>query len=277
MPPSQPTDKRGSLRVPRSNFPYYGQTIGIIMLDVDCTHGAGTDVIGGETLNEAGFTRVPGDVGNASSFGFSVQYKLLRNIQINEVISKRPSEHGIAAMIDAAKDFEREGVRAIATTCGLFSVFQTILANAVDIPVLTSSLLQVPLVSLMIGPQRKVGIMTANAGILTDQHLAAVGIDSSVPYVLWGADQRPAEEDVWIFDELDPERRTRRLEKQLSLSAQRMMEAHPDIGAIVLECTNMPPASMAIQQATGLPVFDVISLIKWTQLAVNQQRYNGAM
>jgi len=129
----------------------------------------------------------------------------------------------------------------------------------------------------MIGPQRKVGIMTANAGILTDQHLAAVGIDSSVPYVLWGADQRPAEEDVWIFDELDPERRTRRLEKQLSLSAQRMMEAHPDIGAIVLECTNMPPASMAIQQATGLPVFDVISLIKWTQLAVNQQRYNGAM
>jgi len=107
--------------------------------------------------------------------------------------------------------------------------------------------------------------------------LAAVGIDSSVPYVLWGANQRPAEEDVWIFDELDPEQRTRRLEKQLSLSAQRMMEAHPDIGAIVLECTNMPPAAMAIQQGTGLPVFDVISLIKWTQLGVNQQRYSGAM
>ena len=277
MKTPQLTAKRGSLRVPRSNLPYYGQTIGIIMLDVDCTQGEGTAVIGGDTLNEAGFTRVPGDVGNASSFGFSVQYKLLRNLQINEVITKHPSERGIAAMVDAAQAFEREGVRAIATTCGLFSVFQTVLANAVDIPVISSSLLQVPMVSLMIGPQRKVGIMTANSEILTDQHLAAVGIDRSVPYVLWGADQRPAEEDVWIFDELDPERRTRRLEKQLSLSAQRMLEAHPDIGAIVLECTNMPPASMAIQQATGLPVFDVISLIKWTQLGVNQQRYSGAM
>ena len=269
--------KRGSLRFPRSNFPYYGQTIGIIMLDVDCTEGEGVAVTGGDALDEAGFTRVPGDVGNASSFGFSVQYKLLRNLPINEVIARQPSERGIAAMVGAAQAFEREGVRAIATTCGLFSVFQTILADAVDVPVLSSSLLQVPMVSLLIGPQRKVGIMTANSDILTEQHLISVGIDSSVPYILWGANQRPANENVWIFDELDPERRVQRLENQLSLSAQRMVEAHPDIGAIVLECTNMPPAAMAIQRATGLPVFDVISMIKWAHLGVNQQRYSGAM
>jgi Asp/Glu/hydantoin racemase len=247
------------------------------MLDVDCTEGEGVAVTGGDALDEAGFTRVPGDVGNASSFGFSVQYKLLRNLPINEVIARQPSERGIAAMVGAAQAFEREGVRAIATTCGLFSVFQTILADAVDVPVLSSSLLQVPMVSLLIGPQRKVGIMTANSDILTEQHLISVGIDSSVPYILWGANQRPANENVWIFDELDPERRVQRLENQLSLSAQRMVEAHPDIGAIVLECTNMPPAAMAIQRATGLPVFDVISLIKWAHLGVNQQRYSGAM
>lgn len=276
MKPSR-SSKRGSLRFPRSNFPYYGQTIGIIMLDVDCTEGEGVAVTGGDALDEAGFTRVPGDVGNASSFGFSVQYKLLRNLPINEVIARQPSERGIAAMVGAAQAFEREGVRAIATTCGLFSVFQTILADAVDVPVLSSSLLQVPMVSLLIGPQRKVGIMTANSDILTEQHLISVGIDSSVPYILWGANQRPANENVWIFDELDPERRVQRLENQLSLSAQRMVEAHPDIGAIVLECTNMPPAAMAIQRATGLPVFDVISMIKWAHLGVNQQRYSGAM
>jgi Asp/Glu/hydantoin racemase len=263
--------------MPRSNLPYYGQSIGIIMLDVDCIQGEEVAVTGGDALDQQGFTRVPGDVGNASSFGFSVQYKLLRDLPINEVISRQPSEKGIAAMVSAAQALEREGVRAIATTCGLFSVFQTVLADAVDIPVVSSSLLQVPMVSLLIGPRHKVGIMTANSEILTEQHLAGVGINSSVPYVLWGANQRPADEDVWIFDELDPERRTLRLEKQLSLSARRMVEAHPDIGAIVLECTNMPPASMAIQKVTGLPVFDVISLIKWTQLAVNQQRYSGAM
>lgn len=273
----KPSDKRGTLRLPRSNFPYYGQAIGIIMLDVETTQSEEVEVTGTESLDMDGFTRVPGDVGNASSFGFSVQYKLLRNLSLNDVIARQPSEKGIAAMVSAAQEFEREGVRAIATTCGLFSVFQTVLAEAVRIPVLTSALLQVPMVSLLIGQHRKVGIMTANSDILTQEHLTAVGITSSTPYVLWGVNERPSEESVWIFDELDPQLRTRRLEDQLSLSAQRMVEAHPDIGAIVLECTNMPPASMAIQHATGLPVFDVISLINWAQLGVQQKRYSGAM
>ena len=273
----KPSDKRGSLRLPRSNFPYYGQAIGIIMLDVETTQSEEVEVTGTESLDMDGFTRVPGDVGNASSFGFSVQYKLLRNLSLNDVIARQPSEKGVAAMVSAAQEFEREGVRAIATTCGLFSVFQTILAEAVRIPVLTSALLQVPMVSLLIGQHRKVGIMTANSDILTPEHLTAVGITSSTPYVLWGVNERPSEESVWIFDELDPQLRTRRLEDQLSLSAQRMVEAHPDIGAIVLECTNMPPASKAIQHATGLPVFDVISLINWAQLGVHQKRYSGAM
>lgn len=271
------SDKRGTLRLPRSNFPYYGQTIGIIMLDVETTQSEEVEVTGTESLDMDGFTRVPGDVGNASSFGFSVQYKLLRNLSLNDVIARQPTKKGIAAMVSAAQEFEREGVRAIATTCGLFSVFQTILAGAVRIPVLTSALLQVPMVSLLIGQHRKVGIMTANSDILTPEHLTAVGITSSTPYVLWGVNERPSEESVWIFDELDPQLRTRRLEDQLSLSAQRMVEAHPDIGAIVLECTNMPPASKAIQHATGLPVFDVISLINWAQLGVHQKSYSGAM
>ena len=270
--------KRGSLQIPRSNLPYYGQTIGIIMVDVDSVQGSDdTEVLGGGSIELDGFTRIPGDIGNASSYGFSVQYKLVRGVSVNDVVTKQPTEKGIAAMVDAAQALEREGVRAIAMTCGLFSVFQTVLSEAVEIPVLSSALQQVPIVSMMIGSHRKVGIMTASSDILTEQHLSAVGINSSTPYVLWGANERPPEETVWIFDELDPERRLQRLEKQLSLSAQRMLEAHPDIGAIVLECTNMPPAGMAIQQATGLPVFDVISLIKWAHLGVSKQRYSGVM
>jgi Asp/Glu/hydantoin racemase len=36
---------------------------------------------------------------------------------------------------------------------------------------------------------------------------------------------------------------------------------HPDVGAIVLECTNMPPYTADIQRETGLPVFDIVSLV----------------
>jgi Asp/Glu/hydantoin racemase len=43
--------------------------------------------------------------------------------------------------------------------------------------------------------------------------------------------------------------------------ARRLAAAHPDLGAIVLECTNMPPYAGDIRRATGLPVFDIVSLV----------------
>ena len=42
----------------------------------------------------------------------------------------------------------------------------------------------------------------------------------------------------------------------------RLVAEHPEIGAIVLECTNMPPYRADIQAATGLPVFDITTLVR---------------
>jgi Asp/Glu/hydantoin racemase len=44
--------------------------------------------------------------------------------------------------------------------------------------------------------------------------------------------------------------------------ARRLAAAHPDLGAIVLECTNMPPYTADIQRETGLPVFDITALVR---------------
>lgn len=57
--------------------------------------------------------------------------------------------------------------------------------------------------------------------------------------------------------------------------AAELVSKHPEIGAIVLECTNMPPFAKAVQEETGLPVFDIISLIKYVHLAVVQTEYKG--
>ncbi len=38
-------------------------------------------------------------------------------------------------------------------------------------------------------------------------------------------------------------------------AAERLQSANPDLGAIVLECTDMPPYAYAVQRATGLPLF----------------------
>ena len=42
-----------------------------------------------------------------------------------------------------------------------------------------------------------------------------------------------------------------------------LVARHPEVGAIVLECTNMPPYAAAVQAATGRPVHDIYSMITW--------------
>ena len=44
-------------------------------------------------------------------------------------------------------------------------------------------------------------------------------------------------------------------------AARRLVSEHPDVGAIVLECTNMPPYTADIQRETGRPVFDIVTLV----------------
>lgn len=58
-------------------------------------------------------------------------------------------------------------------------------------------------------------------------------------------------------------------------AAVKLVEENPDIGAILLECSDMPPYAYAVQAATGRPVFDFITLIYWLQRGVMQRPYSG--
>jgi len=49
---------------------------------------------------------------------------------------------------------------------------------------------------------------------------------------------------------------------------------HPDVGAIVLECTNMPPYAAALQDAVGMPVYDVYSMINWFHAGLRPRRFS---
>lgn len=225
----------------RGGFHQYGFTIGILMLDTR-------------------FPRIPGDMGNASTFPFPVRYHRVAGADPDLVV-RRGATGLLDAFVVGARALEREGVGAITTNCGFLVTFQRELAAAVSIPVFTSTLLLVPLVHRMLPPGRRVGIMTVNAATLGPEHLAGAGIGPDVRIAVAGLETEKEFTRVLLGDEVELDVDAARDEHERV--ARRLVAEHPDIGAIVLECTNMPPYTAVVQRATGRPVFDVVSLVRF--------------
>ena len=224
----------------------YGHSVGILMLDTR-------------------FPRIPGDMGNAGTFDFPVRYHRVAGASPERVVRKGLREL-VDDFVDGARFLEREGVQAITTNCGFLAQFQDDLAAAVSVPVFTSSLMLVPLVHRMLGPGRAVGVLTVDASSLRPAHYTGAGITEDMRVVVAGLETEKEFTRVMLGDELELDVEACRAEHMAVVS--RLMAAHPEIGAIVLECTNMPPYRAEIQAATGLPVFDITSLVRLVHDAV---------
>jgi hypothetical protein len=232
-------------RTPRSTIArggkaVYGAPLGILML-------------------EARFPRIPGDMGNGQTWPFPVLYKVVSGASPEKVVLN--GARGLLPdFIEAAKDLVRLGAEAITTNCGFLSLFQKELAAAVAVPVATSSLMQVPWVQSTLPPGKRVGIVTISGSTLTPAHLEAAGVPLDVPMI--GTEGGREFFRVLIKAEKD--------DMDISLAEQDIIEAgralverHPEIGAIVLECTNMPPYAAALRAEVGLPVYDIYSMVNW--------------
>ena len=218
----------------------YGFTVGILMLDTQ-------------------FPRIVGDMGNALTFDFPVRYHRVVGASPDLVVRKSARDL-VPHFIEGARFLEREGVRAISTNCGFLSKFQREMVAAVKIPVFTSSLMLVPLVHRMLAPGRAVGILTVDASSLTPEHFTGAGIGPEVPTVVAGLEGEKEFTRVLLDDLLTLDVEAAR-EEHVRV-ARRLVREHPEVGAIVLECTNMPPYRADVQRATGLPVFDIVTLVR---------------
>ena len=144
--------------------------------------------------------QLPGNSTNLASYPFPVTLVEVKGANTHTVIL-HPSQKLLEDMIQLAKELEKEGVRAITTSCGFNAIFQEALANAVDIPVFTSSLLQVPFAQALVGRDRAVGVITASASSLSEKHLRACGITAEMHPIVMGLENAP--EWSKIFDHPD--------------------------------------------------------------------------
>lgn len=257
----------------KTGFFYSGQVIGIIK-------ETRTDEFFKKTFGEVpdSYKEVflAGSLENATSFDCPVQYQAVDISQFPEgPRTPNPDPHLGKLMIEKAKKLEKEGVKIVSTDCGFYAYFQDEMAETVDIPVCTSALLMVPLVSKLIGKSKRVGIITWNSQALSREHLRRAGIDESTKIAVIGYEKWVEKRSPMFHADasLPPEKRLEMLEKDLVEAAKKLTQEYPDIGAIVLECTAFPPAAYAVQRVTGLPVFDVVMLLNWVCRAVSRKRF----
>ena len=208
----------------------------------------------------------PGHVSNARTYDFPVRFKFVDHfVDPKGFMEGRPEWKGwnLPEWIRCARELQEEGVRAIVGGCGLTGSIQAELAASVEIPVHTSSLLHVPEIHRNEAQGGRVGILTVSESQLVARDRAVLkgcGISDSIPLAIAGMNESPWA-DTWL-KMTTPEYDMAETEQAVVKTAQALVEQYPDIGALVLECTDMPPYSAAIRQATGLPVFDAVDLIK---------------
>ncbi|MBW8270692.1 aspartate/glutamate racemase family protein [Caldovatus aquaticus] len=242
-----PSPKPG---IARGGKAIYGAPLGILML-------------------EARFPRIPGDMGNAETWPFPVLYRVVRGATPERVVLQG-AKGLLPDFLDAAEELVALGAEAIATNCGFLSPFQRELAERAKVPVAASAMMQVPWVQALLPPGRRVGIITICATTLTPAHLAAAGVPPDTPVV--GLERGRELFRVLIKAEKE-ELNVAAAEQDLLDAARTLLARNPDVGAIVLECTNMPPYAAALREALGLPVYDAVTMIEWFHAGLRPRRF----
>ncbi|HET9045584.1 MAG TPA: aspartate/glutamate racemase family protein [Casimicrobiaceae bacterium] len=207
---------------------------------------------------ETSFPRIAGDVGCAATFAFPVRIAVVKGASVDAVVH-RARELLLSDFIDAGRMLAAHGCLGIVTTCGFLARWQRELADAIPVPVMTSALLTAPLVERTLPRGRRVGIVTYSDADLTRDVLAGVGLDAATPVAGVGKDSyfaRTIRDGATTLD-------TARMAADTVAAARVLVDAHSDVGAIVLECANMPPYARAVRAATGLAVHDAAQAFAW--------------
>jgi hypothetical protein len=245
-----PSDRTFGARIGRRHKAVHGITIGALVLDT-------------------GFERIPGDIAYAGTWPFPVQYAVVRGATSRRVVQQTIDEDVVNLFLQACDDLVALGVDGITTSCGFLALLHPRLVAHCPVPVASSSLLQIPLIQRVLPKGRQVGVVTMNKDALTPAHFAAVGAPTDLPVAGIPQDSVFRQHQLTnglVSDALAHERMV--LETTRALLAE-----HPDVGALVFECTNLPTFSAKVEETFGIPVYDIVTLVEWFHAGLKPRRY----
>ena len=206
-----------------------------------------------------------GNSTNLDTYPFPVRICRIEGANV-ETVLENPSKIVLERMIEESKKLIDEGIRAITTSCGFNAIFQNELTAALSVPIFTSSLLQVPFVHKILAPGRRIAVITAKKAALREEHMRAAGIAPGMPVDVYGMENSPEWNKIFTDPEGDIDLEL--VSREVQQTARAAIAERLETGAIVLECTDLPPFAAALRASTKLPVFDFQTMMGYVARAV---------
>lgn len=198
-----------------------------------------------------------GNSTNPLTYPFPVLFNKVAGANYRSVLVS-PDARLVDPMLETAELMIEQGVKAIITSCGFNSIFQKELADALTVPVYTSALLQIPLIRASLG-RKKLLVITASKKDLKPEHFHAVGVTDMHGIEIYGMEEMPE----WSKISRSPDKplALEKVENEVISVAAAAKQEHPDLGAILLECTDLPPFADAVRKNLNLQVYDLLTMV----------------
>ena len=211
------------------------------------------------------FPRPEGDIGHPSAFGVPTRRCVITGAWPDKIVQSGAGLRKgrvVAPILQLARRLEQEGARALTTSCGFLVLLQKELQAQVQIPVVTSSLLQLP---GLLGLHQKVGVLTISSSKLGVEHLRAAGVPKErlKDVLVQGVDAKGEFASSILGNK--PTMDLVKAGADVVAAAVKLKQREPALTDMVLECTNMPPYRAAIEAATGIKTWALVDVERLTK------------
>lgn len=211
------------------------------------------------------FPRPEGDIGHPYAFGVPTRRCVITGAWPDKIVQSGAGLRKgrvVAPILQLARRLEQEGARALTTSCGFLVLLQQELQAQVQIPVVTSSLLQLP---GLLGLHQKVGVLTISSSKLGVEHLRAAGVPKEhlKDVLVQGVDAKGEFASSILGNK--PTMDLVKAGADVVAAAVKLKQREPALTDMVLECTNMPPYRAAIEAATGIKTWALVDVERLTK------------
>jgi len=219
----------------------------------------------GVVMLDTQFPRPAGDIGHPSAFGVPTRRCVISGAWPDKIVQSGAGLRKgrvVTPILQLIRRLEHDGGKVITTSCGFLVLLQKEMQAAVKVPVITSSLLQLPALLTLHG---KVGVLTISSSKLGVEHLRAAGVprERMADVVVQGVDAKSEFATAILGN-----RASMDIEKagaDVLAAAVALKQREPGLQCVVLECTNMPPYREAIEAATGMKTWALIDDARLTK------------